>query len=164
MNQSSASVTFRAATNADVEPVRNLIFSILREYGLTPEPQGTDADIADIEANYLAPGGVFECIEDEAGNLLGTFGLFRLSETEVELRKMYLAPSARGKGLGRRALTRATERARDLGYRTLSLETASVLKEAIALYEKFGFRRVAHAPCVARCDQGYTLDLVENGD
>lgn len=159
MNHSSATVTFRTATNADVEQVRTLVFGILVEYGLTPEPDGTDADLADIEGNYIAPGGAFECIEDAHGNLLGTFGLFRLSEAEIELRKMYLARAARGKGLGKLALGRAVEQARALGYRTLSLETASVLKEAIAMYEKFGFTRVAHQPCVARCDQGYTYDL-----
>lgn len=163
MTHSPANITFRTATNADVSKVRDLVFGILVEYGLTPEPDGTDADIADIEGNYIAPGGVFECIEDADGNLLGTFGLFRLSDFEIELRKMYLARAARGKGLGKLALTRAVEQARARGYRTLSLETASVLKEAIAMYEKFGFTRVAHQPCVARCDQGYTLDLETAG-
>ena len=61
----------------------------MHEFGLTPEPGGTDADLNDIETEYFERGGLFEILEDANGNLLGTVGLFPLDEQTVELRKMY---------------------------------------------------------------------------
>ena len=81
----------RSATNADCENVQKLVFGILHEYGLEPDLQGTDVDLTDIEAHYIKRGGVFEIIEDEQGNLLGTVGLFPMSDETVELRKMYFS-------------------------------------------------------------------------
>ncbi|MEZ5345413.1 MAG: GNAT family N-acetyltransferase [Pyrinomonadaceae bacterium] len=150
--------TVRSATNADSDSVRELVFAILREYGLEPDPDGIDSDMDDIEGNYIASGGSFEIIEDREGNLVGTFGLYPFDETRVELRKMYFLPEIRGKGLGKITLTRIIGSARDLGYQQLILETASVLKEAIGLYKKFGFREAVD-PHTPRCDKSFFLDL-----
>ncbi len=148
----------RTATNADGENVRNLVFGILREYGLEPAPDGIDRDLEDIEANYIERGGTFEVLEDAAGNLLGTVGLFPLDEKRIELRKMYFTKEIRGRGLGKKTLERMIETARKKGFDRIVLETASVLKEAIGLYEKYGFQELAekHAP---RCDRSYFLNL-----
>ena len=67
---------FRPATNADCEPVRDLVFTVLCEYGLEPDPGCTDADLDDIEQSYLARGGVFRVIEDKGGALIGSCGLY----------------------------------------------------------------------------------------
>lgn len=154
----SAEITLRPATNADGEQVRSLVFGILREYGFTPDENGTDADLSDLEANYVRRGGAFEVMEDALGNLVGTVGLYPMSTEIVELRKMYLASEFRGRGLGKKTLSMAIERARELGFKKVYLETASVLKEAIGLYRKFGFQPTCerHTP---RCDQAYILDI-----
>ena len=151
-------ITIRSATNMDCERVQNLVFGVLREYGLAPDVEGTDRDIADIEAHYIARGGTFELIEDLQGNLLGTVGLYPMSADTVELRKMYFSKDFRGRGAGKKMLSRMIERARERGFKKMYLETASVLKEAIALYEKFGFQPTEekHTP---RCDAAYFLEL-----
>jgi putative acetyltransferase len=56
-----------------------------------------------------------------------------------ELVKMYLLPSARGKGLGKALIEGAFDRARNLGYRKMYLETMPELKTAIGMYKKMGF-------------------------
>jgi hypothetical protein len=61
-------LTIRSATNADRERVAELVFGVLAEYGLEPDPETTDADLQNIEANYLERGGLFEIIED-GGNM-----------------------------------------------------------------------------------------------
>ncbi|MCB1025092.1 MAG: GNAT family N-acetyltransferase, partial [Acidobacteria bacterium] len=128
------------------------------EYGLKPDREGIDQDLDDIEANYISRGGLFEVMEDVHGNLLGTAGLYPFDENRIELRKMYIRPEARGKGLGKTTLKRMIDSARRLGYEQMILETADVLIEAIGLYEKFGFRQMSetHAD---RCDRAYYLDL-----
>jgi putative acetyltransferase len=151
--------TFRSATNADGEKIKNIVYSVLREYGLTPEPEGTDVDLEDIDKNYLRRGGVFEVLEDARGNMLGTVGLYPMDPETIELRKMYFLPELRGHGLGKKALTRMIERARELGFKRIILETHSALEEAIGLYKSFGFAESCEGKHSARCDQTFSLEL-----
>lgn len=146
----------RSATNKDCEVVKLLIYKVLREYGLKPEPNGTDVDLNDIEANYINRGGIFELLEDENGNLFGTVGLYPIDEKTVELRKMYFSKTLRGQGLGKQTLHRMIEKSKELGFKRIYLETATPLKEAIHLYQKFGFQPTCevHSP---RCDHAYEL-------
>jgi putative acetyltransferase len=159
MVQSFSDVRIRAATNHDAWRIRRLVFATLGEYGLRPDPETTDADLTDIEASYLKSGGLFEVIEDAEGNLLGTVGLYPLDGETCELRKMYFAPRLRGRGLGRQVLERTVTAARRLGFKRMTLETASVLEQAIKLYTRFGFRPYESAHMSARCDQTFFLDL-----
>ncbi len=151
-------ITIRPATNADGERIKELVFGILAEYSLSPDPSGTDDDLNDIEGNYAARGGLFEVIENATGELLGTYGLYPMNTETVELRKMYFAKSLRGKGLGKRTLQRLIDETRRLGFRRIHLETASPLKAAIALYKSFGFQPTIEMHS-SRCDQAYFLDL-----
>jgi ribosomal protein S18 acetylase RimI-like enzyme len=61
----------------------------------------------------------------------------------AEIKRMWVAPQARGLGLGRRLLTELEARAAAHGVRTLRLETNQALAEAISLYASAGFREVA---------------------
>ena len=153
-----AHLTFRRATNEDREQVANLIFGVLLEFGLTPSPDTTDADLKDIEKNYLTRGGLFELIENRGG-LIGTVGLYPIDGEVCELRKMYLLPQARGTGLGKYILERTVDQARRLGFRKIVLETSSKLEAAIQLYRSFGFgpTRLEHPS--SRADQAYELNL-----
>ncbi|MBE7211444.1 MAG: GNAT family N-acetyltransferase [Gluconacetobacter diazotrophicus] len=155
--------TLRPATNDDRPAIEHLVFAALAEHGLQPDPGGTDSDLHDIQASYLADGGAFDLLVDEAGQIVGSVGLCRISGTTCELRKMYLAPAARGSGWGRRLLEHVLARASALGFHRVVLETASVLEAAVALYERRGFRRYAPDHLAARCDAAYYLDLQPPG-
>jgi putative acetyltransferase len=158
VTSTESDLTQRRATNADCEAIQALVFGVLAEFGLAPDFNGTDRDITDIETHYLDRGGVFEVIENDEGTIVGTVGLYPLDERTVELRKMYFAPDIRGRGLGKKLLQEMIEKARNLGYLSIYLETASVLKQAVHLYEKAGFTPVIdkHTP---RCDQAFVLEL-----
>ena len=149
----------RPATNADIGAVKEIVFSVLEEYGLEANPDDTDADLDDLEGQYVACGGSFDVMVEADGEVVGTVGLFPIDAATCELRKMYLRPSARGSGLGKRLLEHALQRAGELGFRRVTLETASVLKAAIRLYTAYGFVR-HHPPHLAkRCDAAYVLEL-----
>ncbi|HEX8368647.1 MAG TPA: GNAT family N-acetyltransferase [Pyrinomonadaceae bacterium] len=152
-------IFIRAAVNKDCAKVQNLVFGILGEYGLTIETGGTDADLADLEANYTNRGGVFEIIEDASGKLLGTIGLYPLDAETIELRKMYFDRRLRGRGVGKKMLERMIETAKARGFKRIYLETASILKEAVGLYEKYGFQPTTEGIHSARCDAAYFLEL-----
>jgi len=145
----------RSACNSDSGDVRELVFDILRAYGLQPDPAKTDRDLDDVESSYHNAGGYFAVLEDKHGELIGTYGLARTGDRECELRKMYLTAAHRGKGLGQMLLEDALRQAERLGFSVVTLETASVLKEAIALYRKYGFEPYASSHLSARCDKAY---------
>ena len=149
----------RTATNADAQRVREIVFTVLAEYGLTEDPGGVDSDLDDIEASYIRAGGVFEVVEAEDGRIVGTLGLHPEGNGVCELRKMYLLREARGRGIGRELMDRTLTHARRLGFRRIELETATPLVEAIALYKRYGFRPIRSDRLCSRCDQAYALDL-----
>jgi len=149
----------RAANNSDCEKVTSLVYGVLTEYGLKPDPDSTDTDIKDIESSYLERGGVFLVLEEKDGSLIGAYGLYRLDEQTCELRKMYLQKDYRGRGLGRMLMEDALSQARRLGFKRIVLETASVLTEAIALYKSYGFVEYTPEHMSSRCDQAYMLEL-----
>lgn len=96
---------------------------------------------------------------DEA---VGTCALIRWPDRVFELAKMAVAPSHRGRGVGRRLAEAALERAALLGARTVVLLTSPTLGPAIALYRSLGFREVAELPVdhppYARCSIAMQLD------
>lgn len=149
----------RAATNHDAESIRRVVFGVLDEYGLVAEHRGVDVDLDDIEVNYVEPGGLFEVVEDASGEIVGTVGLFAKGNGLCELRKMYLLPAMRGKGLGRQLLERMLAEARRRGFTRMELETSSKLVEAIALYRRYGFTPFTAPHLACRCDEAYYLNL-----
>jgi putative acetyltransferase len=152
-------LTIRRAGNNDAEKIVALVFSVLREFGLEPDPSATDADLQDIDANYAQRGGIFEVIDDPAGILVGTIGIFPIDQDTCELRKMYFASNVRGLGLGRYMLQRAVDEAKKRGFRRMVLETSSKLTAANHLYKRFGFRPFTADHLSSRADQSYELDL-----
>jgi putative acetyltransferase len=149
----------RPADNEDCEEIANLVYGILQEYNLKPDPGATDADIKDIESSYFGRGGMFFVLEEKDGSIVGAYGLYPVEGQTCELRKMYLHSSYRGKRLGKLLLEDALSKARKLGFKKMSLETASVLKEAIALYKSYGFVEYEADHLSSRCDQAYLLEL-----
>ena len=77
--------------------------------------------------------------------IVGGAGIYPLNEADgnlCELQKMYFLKEARGIGLGRAVLNRCVEQAREFGYDGCFLDTLGTMKDAIKLYERFGFERV----------------------
>ena len=155
-----AQPVLRRARNADGKAVRDLVFSILEEYGLPTDPDGIDADLWDIEANYDAVGGVFFVVQAADGRIIGSVAIAPMPDGGCELRKMYLARSHRGRRLGKLLLETAITQARRMNAARITLETAAVLKEAIGLYRSYGFKPFDAPHLCFRCDQAYALDLV----
>ena len=90
---------------------------------------------------FQTPGSDY-FVAEENGAVLGGGGLYPsagLPEGVCELVKMYLAKDARGKGLGQKLIDKCIQRAGELGYNTIYLETMPELKTALSVYEKKGF-------------------------
>ena len=151
----------RPFEEADAAAVRAVVFGVLAEFGLTPDHHGTDVDLSDVGAHYLAGGGAFWVVED-GGRVVGTGGLWPDPEDPArsEVRKMYLLPEARGHGLGRRLLGMALDHARATGRRRVELETNHAMTTAIGMYERAGFREIPKGgACASRCERMYALNV-----
>lgn len=136
-----------------------LIRSVLEEYGLGCEPEGADQDVLQVEEAYWATGGEFWVVEAE-GRIVGTAGYYPISrgENAVEIRKMYLLPDVRGQGLGRYLLQALEQAIATRGFSQIWIETASVLAEAVKLYESSGYQPGSGVE-TERCDRVYVKSL-----
>ena len=77
-----------------------------------------------------------------SGKVVGGAGIYPtdgLPADTCELVKMYLLPEARGMGLGKTLIEKNLSFAREKGYERVYLETMPELKQALKVYEKFGF-------------------------
>ncbi|HEY5272957.1 MAG TPA: GNAT family N-acetyltransferase [Acidimicrobiales bacterium] len=89
------------------------------------------------------PAGEFLVVFDADGEGIGCGGLKNLGSSAYEVKRMWIAPTHRGRGYARALLGALEERARDLGALELRLDTSAVLAEAVALYRASGFVEVA---------------------
>jgi putative acetyltransferase len=85
--------------------------------------------------------------------MLGMFGLERAGERTAELRRMYVAPAARRKGVARMMLTHAERVCRETGCDKLVLSTSELQPAALALYRASGFELVREEVAQARTNK-----------
>lgn len=140
-------------------PASNVIRQVLQEYGLPWQPEEADRDVIEIETAYLAIGGEFWVVEDR-GKIVGTAAYYPIERgnQSVEIRKMYLVAEVRGKGLGKYLLQQLEKVIAHKGYQEIWIETASVLKEAVQLYENHGYQSTTGVE-TKRCDRVYVKRL-----
>jgi putative acetyltransferase len=91
----------------------------------------------------VAPGRGALLLARRGAEPVGCGAVRKIGATTAELKRMYVAPAARGLGLGRRLLEALEVEARALGVTLLVLETGARQHEAMRLYETAGFARVA---------------------
>lgn len=93
-------------------------------------------------AQFVPPRGVFVIVRDDGGRALACGGVTRFDESRGELKRMYVLPEARGRGLGRLLLDELERHARELGFGALVLETGDKSDAALALYRRSGFASI----------------------
>jgi putative acetyltransferase len=139
----------------DRSSAAQIIGAVLSEYGLGWEPNGADRDVLEVEEYYLKAGGEFWVIEYQ-NQLVGTSAYYptKRAEKSVEIRKMYLQPKVRGYGLGKYLLQQLEAAIASRGFQQIWIETASVLVEAVKLYESNGYQPATGVE-TSRCDRVY---------
>jgi DNA-binding MarR family transcriptional regulator len=121
------------------------------------------------EQDYKALDHPQEYILDKGGHILialykgepvGTCALIKMDDEMFELAKMGVSPKAKGKGIGLLLGNATIERARELGAKRIYLESNTLLKPAISLYHKLGFKKVTGIPSpYERCNIQMMLEL-----
>lgn len=111
---------------------RRLIAEMDDRYG-TGGPSPISAE------GFEQPDGCFLVAFDH-GQAIGCGGFRRIGDDRAELKRMYVDPTARGRGVGRRILHALEEWAATVGYHEMWLETGAEQPEAISLYVSAGYR------------------------
>ena len=91
----------------------------------------------------MTPPGGFFVVARRDGRAVGCGALIRIDERCGEIKRMWTAPAARGRGVARRVLRKLEGLAQEAGLDTLRLDTNRVLVEAQALYRREGYREIA---------------------
>jgi putative acetyltransferase len=96
-----------------------------------------------LKAQHLEAGrGTFLVARDRE-RAVGCGAIRLIDNTTAEVKRMYVVPEQRGKGVGRTVLASLEAAAQQLGARRLVLETGIHSPEALALYRRAGFRQIA---------------------
>jgi GNAT superfamily N-acetyltransferase len=94
-----------------------------------------------VATEYAAPGGTF-LVAYEEGQPVACAGVRALPDGAGEIKRMYVVPDARGRGLARELLGALEDAARALGYTRLRLDTGAKQPHAEALYRSAGYRDI----------------------
>ena len=81
-------------------------------------------------------------VVEDAGEIVGCFGIESHGSDDTELRRMYLDKAYRGMGIAQRMIEQAQAEARALGFKKMILSTAEIQKSAVKFYRKNGFRQL----------------------
>jgi putative acetyltransferase len=127
---------------------RGAVVALLRRYetdlGVSLCFQGFEAEVAGLPGAYAPPRGqMLLARAREDRQLIGVVALRPVPDASdlCEMKRLYVAASARGHGLGRSLALGIMKEARRIGYRCMCLDTLPTMTEAQALYRSLGFRQ-----------------------
>jgi GNAT superfamily N-acetyltransferase len=126
-----------------IAQARELFLEYARSLGFSLCFQNFDQELAGLPGDYAPPEGRLLLAEYD-GQLAACIALHKLELGICEMKRLYLRPQFRGKGLGRALAERIIAEARTIGYRHMRLDTVEpVMRDAVAMYRKLGFKEVA---------------------
>ena len=133
----------QAESSSQIAQVRELFLEYAQSLGFSLCFQNFDKELAGLPGDYAPPEGRLLLAEHE-GALAGCVALHKLEPDVCEMKRLYLRPQFRGKGLGRILAERIITEARQIGYQHMRLDTVEpVMKDAVAMYHKIGFKVIA---------------------
>ena len=132
----------QATTPHEWNEARRLVREYAATLGVDLSFQNFEQELEHFPLEYSAPSGAFILAED-AERYVACIGVRQFAAEVGEIKRLYVAPAARGRGLGRVLVERIIAEARQLGYRSLLLDTLPFMKEAQSLYLSMGFRPTA---------------------
>jgi putative acetyltransferase len=129
-------------TPAQIVQARELFREYAESLGFSLCFQSFDQELAGLPGDYAPPEGRL-LVAEYSGQPAGCVALHRLGPEICEMKRLYLRPQYRGKGLGRLLADTVIAEARSIGYRAMRLDTVEpVMPNAVALYRRLGFKEI----------------------
>jgi putative acetyltransferase len=136
-------VLLQAESSVQVAQARELFLEYAQSLGVNLCFQNFEEELAGLPGHYAPPEGRLLLAECD-GQLAGCVALHSWEPGVCEMKRLYLRPSFRGKGLGRVIAEKIIAEARNIGYQRMRLDTIEpIMKDAVEMYRKLGFREIA---------------------
>ena len=127
-------------TAADLEAIGRLFEAYASSLPVDLSFQGFAAEQATLPGRYAAPAGELLLARDTRGEPLGCVALRPIEPDGCcEMKRLYVLPRGRGRGLGKALVGAIVGEAMRIGYREMRLDTLPAMVEAIGLYKAAGF-------------------------
>ena len=124
---------------SDIKTVRELFDEYALSIGIDLTFQNFEQELMHLSDIYMPPeGALLLAIQGEVP--AGCVGLRKIDSRRSEMKRLYVRPQFRGKGIGKALCRRIILKGRQLGYREMLLDTLSTMVNAQALYRSHGFR------------------------
>jgi ribosomal protein S18 acetylase RimI-like enzyme len=124
----------------DLSAAVDLFYSYAKSLGIDLSFQSFDTEMAVMPGKYSPPTGELLLARNDHGQAIGCAALRPLRLPEIcEIKRLYVAPSGRGTGVGKALARKIIEVARDSGYGEMRLDTLPTMTAALALYRSLGF-------------------------
>ena len=131
----------KVASESDLREARALFIEYASSLRFDLSFQGFDEEIARLPGEYSQPDGCI-LLAYEDSNVAGCVALRKLADGVCEMKRMYVRPTFRGKGIGRALALEVIQIARTSGYERMRLDTMPSMREATELYRRLGFRKI----------------------
>jgi ribosomal protein S18 acetylase RimI-like enzyme len=133
----------QAESPSQIARARELFLEYAESLGFSLCFQNFDRELATLPGDYAPPQGRLLLAELES-QLAACVALHKLEDAICEMKRLYLRPQFRGKGVGRALAKRIIAEARQIGYQRMRLDTVEpVMKDAVGMYRKPGFKEIA---------------------
>jgi len=140
-----------AHTEAHYQSARILFVQYADTLGFDLEFQGFSRELATLPGSYALPRGCILLAEFNT-NFVGCVALRPLESIICEMKRLFVVPEYRGRDIGRNLACSVIDRARQIGYEKLRLDTIESMKAANRLYLSLNFRTI----------QAYCYNPLEN--
>jgi ribosomal protein S18 acetylase RimI-like enzyme len=131
----------RADNRELISKARELFHEYALSLGFDLSFQNFEHEMSTFPAQYSPPQGCLLLAQFKDA-IVGCVGLRDLGESRCEMKRMYVQPNYRGKGLGRVLAKAIISEARGIGYKHMRLDTIPSMKAAFSLYLSLGFREI----------------------
>jgi putative acetyltransferase len=133
----------QATTAEDIQEARQLFEEYASWVEISLCFQNFDRELAELPGYYAPPSGrLFLAVDDD--DVMGCVALRKIGERIGEMKRLYVRPEFRGRGLGRTLTQKLIAEAKQIGYESLRLDTLpGKMDQAIAMYRSLGFHEIA---------------------
>ena len=134
---------FQGAESPDqIAAIRELFLEYAQSLSFSLCFESFDQELAGLPGDYAPPDGRL-LLATSNGQPAGCVALHKLVPEICEMKRLYVRPQFRGKGLGRELAEKVIAEARQIGYKKLRLDTVEpVMKTAVAMYRRLAFREI----------------------
>src|SRR4051812_12295929 len=131
-----------AASQVQLDEIKKLFQEYAASLPFDLKFQKFEQEVKKLPGEYGPPTGSLLLAVDDKEIAYGCASLRKVDDKTGEMKRLYVKPEARKKGVGRQLAQAILEMARSRGYQRVVLDTTPHMKEAIDLYESLGFEKI----------------------